>query len=467
MWKSVRLLSPVRHQIISKRNWDSVSPDLHRAIMSADFISIDYELTGLHMKNDRYLGLDVAYSAHCEGVKAYVPVQLGICAARFDKETETWSLTPASIYLYPSSQDESGRTFSVSTSALNFLVDNGFDCNEWISHGLSWLRPFEEQDKRRAIKARMDEILAASSSQATSGAPEGAPTGDPFEFSSDPDKELMESLGKRIREWQASDSSLPLEVPMESAFTRLLAHSYIAHTFPTLFSNSVKRGDQRMLCVYQNKADLQKEQLSSLELEMQRIDHQIGVRNLFDSISARRIPLVGHNCFYDLLHTHQSFYEEVPPHVEQFKAKWMSKFARTFDTKFLAECNEVLGGLHPPATLKGLCDFMIEGAGGLKGLRIDPLSPQFEYALPSSSSNDHSHDAGYDAMMTSLVFILQLRHIMERKSLKWEMIEWKGGLAKDVGGGLKVPLQEVLRQSVNRIRIVKTQPSVINLAERQ
>ena len=222
MWKSARLLTPVRHQIISKRNWESISPELHRAIESADFVSFDYELTGLHMKNDRYLGLDVAYSAHCEGVKSYIPVQLGICAARFDKENQSWSLTPASIYMFPSSQDDTtGKTFSVSTSALNFLVDNGFDCNEWITNGLSWLRPIEEQDKRRAIKTRMDEILAGNS-QTPSGGPE-APTG-PFEFPSDTDRKLMESLGEKIKHWQSSNSIAPLEVAMESAFTRLLAH---------------------------------------------------------------------------------------------------------------------------------------------------------------------------------------------------------------------------------------------------
>jgi poly(A)-specific ribonuclease len=358
--------------------------------------------------------------------------------------------------------EENGRTFSMSTSAMNFLVSNGFDCNEWISQGLSWLRPIEEQDKRRAIQMRMDEIRATTS---TVGKPE-TPTG-PFEFPSESDRESMEVLGRQIAEWQKSNSHSPLEIPMESAFTRLLAHSYIAHAYPTLFSSSVRRDDKRFLCVYQNQADLQKEQLVALENELKLIDKLIGARSLFDLISSRKIPLVGHNCFYDLLHTHQTFYEEVPPHVEQFKAKWMSRFSRTFDTKHLAECNEILGGLHPPATLKGLCDFMI-GNSGLDGIQIEPLSSDFEYALPSATSNDHSHDAGYDAMMTSLVFILQLGHIMERKSLKWDMVDWKGGIVKtSTGSGLKVPVQEVLRQSVNRIRLVKSQPSVINLAERQ
>ena len=343
------------------------------------------------------------------------------------------------------------------------------------------MRPIDEQDRKRVIKARIDELMAAASNNTSGNSSSSKEVMEKFEFSSDTDKDMMMEVEKKIVDWISSSSlscssdniSATLEIPMESAFTRLLAHSYISHKFPLLYSNSVKRGDQRVLCVYQNKADLQKEQLAALERELEIIDKQIGARSLFDLISSRKIPLVGHNCFYDLLHTQQSFYEDVPPHVEQFKAKWMTKFSRTFDTKFLAECNEVLGGLHPPATLKGLCDFMIGDKEKLKGMvTIDSLSPEFQYSLPSSvAEDDHSHDAGYDAMMTSLVFIMQLRHIMDRKRLKWDMIEWKGGNMGSRGGTLsnqlKVPVQEVLRQCVNKIRLVKTQPSVINLAERQ
>jgi poly(A)-specific ribonuclease len=288
----------------------------------------------------------------------------------------------------------------------------------------------------------------------------------------------MDELRVRIETWLADETSntAMLEVPMESAFTRLLAHSFIAHHYPTLYSHSSKREggeSRRVLCIYKNRSDLHKEQLESMKHESIKIDRGIGARIFFDIISSRRIPVIGHNCFYDLLHTYHSFYEDVPPHVEQFKAKWTSKFPKTFDTKILAECNEIIGGLQPPATLKSLCDFMAYQGGSHEpalDVQVKPLSPNFVYDLPSSVTGgsrtaDFSHDAGYDAMMTSLVFLMQLRHIMERKSLGWNQIDFGRGSGNS--SPIRVPITEVLRQSVNRIRLVKTQPSSINLAERQ
>jgi poly(A)-specific ribonuclease len=251
---------------------------------------------------------------------------------------------------------------------------------------------------------------------------------------------------------------------MDSAFLRLLAHTVIAQDFPQLFSHSVRRGEDRVLCVYRERSGLFKEQLNSLYEELERLDSIKGVRAVFDTMSKNKTTLVGHNCFYDLLHTYQSFYGQVPPYIDQFKQKWTTMFPRTFDTKYLAEANDVLGGLQPPATLKGLCDFMIANKSMESLVRVEPIGEDFIYHLPNSSKADLSHDAGYDAMMTSLVFILQLSHIIERKSLEFENIEF--GL-NGFRGDQKIPIHELLRTACNRVRLVKTQPPSINLKERE
>ncbi len=99
-------------------------------------------------------------------------------------------------------------------------------------------------------------------------------------------------------------------------------------------------------------------------------------------------------------------------------------------------------------------------------VRVKPISEDFMYHLPNSSKADLSHDAGYDAMMTSLVFILQLRHIIERKSLEFDNIEFGfNGLKSNQDS--KIPIHELLRTACNRVRLVKTQPPSINLKERE
>ena len=443
-----------------------VQPLITRAVAEADFVSIDYELTGLHEKTERYIGVPQAYEAHCQAVQRFIPVQLGICAGKYDTSSGSWSLTPASIYLYPSSGssvDESSPCFSVSTAALNFLVSNGFDCNEWVSQGLGWLRPGEEADRRKTIQTRIDEVNTLINTKASPVENEGS--SNPLSLPEGPDKDSLLAVKAQVDEWlgRTAEQQPALEIPMESAFLRLLAHTFISNEFPTLFSLSVRRGDARLLCVYRDQKDLYREQLKSLEKEMEKLDREIGARGVFDTISKEKIPLIGHNCFFDLLHTYQTFYDSVPPHVDQFKQKWLQRFPRTFDTKYLAESNEVLGGLQPPATLKGLCDFMAKSSK--VDVKISPISPEFDYALPSTESSDLSHDAGYDAMMTSLVFLQQLQHILERKSLSFSQLDLRSLNLKP--GTQKITIHDLLRSGVNRVRLVKTQPPSMNLRERE
>lgn len=450
------------HQVVSRRQWQTIQPNILRTLSDSDFVAFDYELTGLHSKTERFIGLAQSYEAHCQGVRTFIPVQLGLCSGKFNRESGRWALSPVSIYLYPNpvvgEEEGSGRCFSASTSALNFLVSNGFDCNEWITHGVGWLKPSEENDRRKVLSSREDEvrelIKAVSANESKNVSPLQLPEG--------ADRDAMLVVRQQIENWLKQDSSFHLEIPMESAFLRLVAHNYIAQEFPRLFSQSVKRGESRWLCIYRNKDDLFREQLTSLEDQSKNLNYESGPRALFDVISANRVPLVGHNCFYDMLHTHHAFYEDVPEFIDQFKQKWLNRFPRNFDTKYIAESNEVLGGLQPPATLRSLCDFML---GHHKDLPVDilPYGPDFDYSIPGKEQADLSHDAGYDAMMTSLVFLSQIKHIIDRRSLRFDQI----GFNHSCGGDQKVPVHELLRNACNRIRVVKTQPASINLKERE
>jgi len=106
--------------------------------------------------------------------------------------------------------------------------------------------------------------------------------------------------------------------------------------------------------------------------------------------------------------------------------------------------------------------------------------PGVEYSLPVAAprlsestdgdaealqETDSSHEAGYDALMTSLVLIHQLAHILGKKRLPWEQIDF-GPLQKRGAQDMRRCLPEVLPLSVNRIRLVKAQPNVINLSGR-
>mmetsp|Transcript_30140 Transcript_30140/g.54985 ORF Transcript_30140/g.54985 Transcript_30140/m.54985 type:complete len:598 (+) Transcript_30140:148-1941(+) len=489
------------------RNWHVVRPSLVEEIRRAEFVSVDLELTGLHVRPERYIGIERCYGAHREGARTFLPVQVGVCAARRVPEKSGngathWVLSPGSIYVFPRGE-QSERHFSVSTATLLFLHKNGFDFNDWVRQGVGWLRPSDEDERRRGIQQRIEEVLhlkkGAASAAASASSAEELQEASPLEIPEGADREVVDTARKQIREWLVSTSTDALEVPMENAFQRLLMHTVIAQEFPQLFSHSSRRGQQRFLCVYKSQSEVYEEQLRSLQREMEVIDAEVGVRSLFDEITQGQKLLIGHNCFYDFLHLYQTFYNDLPETIQEFKASWTQLFPQTLDTKYLAEAHELLASLQPPATLRGLCEFMSQAAHQSQGTPGSSLPMTFEvnslpgvdYQLPTASSHssassndvggspslqsedtsatideaDSSHEAGYDALMTSLVLIHQLGHILGKKRLSWDHLEF-GPIRNRPAGDVRRALSEVLPLSVNRIRLVKAQPNVVNLSGR-
>mmetsp|Transcript_24345 Transcript_24345/g.54236 ORF Transcript_24345/g.54236 Transcript_24345/m.54236 type:complete len:600 (+) Transcript_24345:129-1928(+) len=483
---------------VTTRNWGAVQGQILDDIRRAEFVAVDLELTGLHVKSERFIGIDRCYSAHRDGARTFLPVQLGICAARRDPDRTSpdgschWILSPASLYVFP--RDSGDRHFSASTATLIFLHNNGFDFNNWISHGIGWLRPSEEEERRRSVQHRIDEVthLKRSAGEAAQP-PENHEEGPPLDIPDGADRAVVEESRARIREWLKTATNAPLEIPMENAFQRLLMHTVIAQEFPQIYSHSSRRGTERFLCVYKSQAEVYEEQLQALAHEMKLVDAEVGVRSILDEITKGGKPMVGHNCFYDFLHLHQTFYGDLPESIQEFKASWLQHFAQTLDTKYLAEAHELLAGLQPPATLRGLCEFMMQTAASQPpGTPGGPLPLTFEvnalpgvdYTLPGqngtpadvpaanvaglatgakpSEEDDSSHEAGYDALMTSLVLIHQLGQILGKKRLPWDQLHF-GPLRKSQDE-VRRSLQETLPLSVNRIRLHRAQPNVVNLS---
>lgn len=318
---------------VTTRNWKSSQPLILEEIKRAEFVAVDLELTGLHQRQERFIGIDRCYAAHREGAKTYLPVQVGICTARREPGKGPpggchWVLSPASIYIFPREGGE--KHFSATTATLTFLSENGFDFNAWVKDGVSFLRPAEEEERRSGVQQRIDEVSRLKQgalSDASGGAASGAEAAPPLDIPDGVDRAVVESAREQIRNWLASTSNVPLEIPMENAFQRLLMHTVIAQEFPQVYSHSSRRGGERFLCVYKSQAEVYDEQLQMLGREMSTVDGQVGVRNLLDAISRGQKLVVGHNCFYDFLHLYQTFFDDLPEGVQEFKSSWLQLFS--------------------------------------------------------------------------------------------------------------------------------------------
>lgn len=116
-------------------------------------------------------------------------------------------------------------------------------------------------------------------------------------------------------------SNYPLYLEIENPYLRLLAHTLITKYFDSIFCISVKVNDRKHLAVYRSEKDSYKEQIKNLEQEIEKINQIIGVRLLFDEIIKNKKIIIGHNCFYDILHIYQTFYHDLPKSINVFKKK--------------------------------------------------------------------------------------------------------------------------------------------------
>ncbi|CDR93999.1 CAF1 family ribonuclease containing protein, putative [Babesia bigemina] len=464
----------------SRLTWKDHVQEARSALRTCDFVAVDVEYTGLHLKDDRFVGLEKCYEAHASGAKQFVPCQIGLTAAKYLGKG-VWKITPTSVYTIPSSN----KFFQVSTSTLQFLKDNNFDFNSWIRHGVEHLTPAEERDRKASIELRIKEL-----DQLVNSAPPGTPAAAvEFDLSSltAEDRSVAEDVIGRIKDWIRSGDNNPLEIELDSAFQRLLMHTIIGQQFPEVYSHSARRGDEKVICIYKSQVELYKQQKLTLQAELARIDEEIGVRALFDEISQHGKILVGHNCFYDMLHIYQTFYGELPESVEEFRKLWTDKFRNTLDTKYIAEFHDAVASTQQSSTLKGLFDHMCATeptAPGGTTISVHPL-PGTSWVLPpavlpllaktgtpaeisadsfktadGSATVMQSHDAGYDSFMTCVLFVLQSGRILRSKHANWDKL-----CASSPDGSLNaLALLEHIGPSTNCIRLVKSQPNAINLA---
>ncbi|KAF4666029.1 hypothetical protein FOL47_004299 [Perkinsus chesapeaki] len=525
--------------VVTRHNWDKLRPVLLQEIHKCDFLTIDFELTGLLLsQEERHIGLDKVYEAYCSGARNFLPLQMGLCAVT--RQNNGWRLAPFSVYMWPQrtstinkpaallQQQANGSTpasgvqdsdaFMVSVTAMNFLSEAGFDLNECIRNGVGWLRPDQERTKKSVMEQRIAEIRQMQQQASSKAASEVTPVSSaaeaaPPEIAPGPDLDMINSVKDAINEWLRGDpyGTNNLEVPMSSAFQRLLMHSVIAAEYPNLYSYSSRRASdgERMLVVYRSQDQLYDTQIKEIEADLEQTTIQVGVRSLLDAAADKVI--VGHNCFLDVLHAQHRLYEALPSTVSEFKDKWTERFkGGVLDTKYLAETHEFLSPLNPPATLKSLCDFMAQRhiqehsdtASQQHRLRMDlvdlvdgetdaSIRPPhaarrlFISSDGSSSESDHSsddsedtidlmekpaidmsHDAGYDAMMTALVCLLQLAEICSRKGLDINTQLLFKDSANVAISKKSLSIQQLLPVSINRVRLVKSQPNVLNIAGR-
>ncbi|KFG56988.1 CAF1 family ribonuclease [Toxoplasma gondii RUB] len=351
-----------------------------------------------------------------EGVqrRSDAPESAGACS---DEEAVKWELAPYTFYAFPQQRKQGG----VDTATLKWLLQNGLDFNEWISAGFDYIRLAELQQQARQAGAANACRHGASSGNGDMGlrTSNGG--------MNDGDRKPRVAAGRPADqpegETEEAASTARREVPKSAD------------------SNRASAGGAP----------------GGLEVT--------GLQRLIEAIVEKEKPLVVHNGHLDLLHVFDKFIGKVPGTLPEFCSEMLRLFTGgIYDTKHVAnEGKTFVLKIGDPRTtsLVSLRHHLLRS----ESLCVFEIAPHRRSAFDltfqqlncdSGPECGRSHEAGYDALLTAQIFVMELDLYAQHHSLHESLVG--GGSSDHPDDDLWV--MEELRAAKKRRRRRKNKPKV-------
>ncbi|KAJ3054836.1 hypothetical protein HK097_000701 [Rhizophlyctis rosea] len=360
---------------VLKNNFEAILPLIEKAVEEADYIAIDTELSGLgKQKLDVLDDSQERYTKLKEAATEHLIVQFGVCTFKWDAESKSYIAKPFNAYVYPRASSrklEIDRHFTVQSACFEFLAENKFDFNKWVSQGIPYLTHEEEAEARRRIGGlRRDEVAVEETH-----------------------REFVENTIKTVNDWLQNSSEKVVSVACPTSFHRLLVHQEVKKRFGAALGTDGKYGAVEVSKLTEEERKYRsvgKE--AQLEMELNQL---IGFRKVIDAISQSGSIVLGHNMFLDLCHTFQQFNRTLPADLEEFRREVHDLFPQIIDTKHLARSNPKLSRLQDTG-LGAVMEEVQKYPFVSPKISIDPDCGTYETAF---------HEAGYDAYATGVAFL--------------------------------------------------------------
>ena len=113
-----------------------------KSVVSADFIAIDSEFSGLSVGyEDKTHGFDQTEDRYqkikhnCSRMNAF---QIGLCCFKWDTRRSCYTSRPFNVYVWPHSEILSDSAMNFKTSNIRFLMKHNFDFNKLFNHGVNY-----------------------------------------------------------------------------------------------------------------------------------------------------------------------------------------------------------------------------------------------------------------------------------------------------------------------------------------
>lgn len=138
----------------------------------------------------------------------------------------------------------------------------------------------------------------------------------------------------------------------------------------------------------------------------------LGLTRLVDLVSLLEKPLLTHNGMLDLMFLYSNFFEPLPERVGDFCARLNALFPHIYDTRHMLNTRVMLKHEFLGKDAKGAAMSLKDAYEGSMAkspndeIHLHPLFDEYtlHQATASSRQQDKAHEAGFDALMTGVLW---------------------------------------------------------------
>ncbi|CAO3663714.1 unnamed protein product [Umbelopsis ramanniana] len=367
-------------------------PEVKSAIDNAAYIAIDTELTGLSRPINSYRTTDdvaARYEKVSQSSREFSIIQFGLACFTWDTESQAYIAKPFNFYIFPNGEPrEAGeRFFTCSSSSLTFLMECNFDFNKMVKEGISYLTDDEAASYLERINvARVKEDIVID----------------------DQNRSFFEATRAAIDEWLQTQATKTISIETPNSYLKRLVYQIINEEKYNGFL-AAKSLDKRQMQIRKLTEETRKSR-SNMD---QKALLEINFCTVIEYIKNATCPLIGHNCLLDICQIISQFCQRLPDDVQEWKSLVQKSFKRVIDTKHLSNHPKIKEFL-PSTALGPLYENMSRDPFKSHGPKIILHKDFNRYSL-DDNSDDIAHEAGFDALMTGVVYLRMAYYILRNE----------------------------------------------------
>ncbi|RDY08871.1 Poly(A)-specific ribonuclease PARN-like protein, partial [Mucuna pruriens] len=356
--RSLCTSSKWRVKQVTTSNFQEALEEIKTHISTSDFVAISTGKTGSPSPPSwlRPLPFDTVQTAYSKARRAAQRFQLlhfSVCPLSVTHSNHLIA-HPYNFVLFPRDELKMGMpaySFSCQTSLLASMARQGFDFNDCVYNGISYLSRAQESVARNRLGTGLPSLHVTQSSSPSTVA----------------DTVFVERIKSRIKHWRKSCKSSGTNTSKDEELINSLRNIVLgSEQFRSRPCMTIDVCSERqvqlireMLVDYSD--DLlplpiptkngtihavrivlanSKEDKDFLERELRNLEEEEskkirGFREVIDLISASQKPVISHNCLNDCTLIHSKFIAPLPPEVDEFVSSMCMVFPKVLDINYL------------------------------------------------------------------------------------------------------------------------------------